>query len=53
MNYSYWTTLYESIFAKMYIFLVDKYFFAMFASNFFHGNKQKLQIKPAVHLFIY
>ena len=31
MNYSYPTTMYESIFAQMYIFIVEKYFFAIFA----------------------
>ena len=31
MNYSYLTTMYESIFTRMYTILVEKYFFAIFA----------------------
>ena len=34
MNYCYPTTMYESIFAQMYVFLVEKYFFLQFLIHF-------------------
>ena len=40
INYSYPTTLYESVFAKMYIFLLD--FFLQFLLNFIFMVKAKL-----------
>ena len=42
MNYSSLTTMYESMFTEMYIFLVEKYFFAILAKINFQGKKQKL-----------
>ena len=41
MNYSYSTTMYESVIAKIYIFVVEKYFFANFAL-FFHGKMKNV-----------
>ena len=41
MNYSSLTTMYESIFAKINIFLVEKYFLEFWLKKF-HGKKQKL-----------
>ena len=35
INYSYWTTMYESSFAQMYIFLVEKYFLQFLLQNCF------------------
>ena len=35
MNYNYSTTIYRSIFAQMYKFLVEKYLFAIFADELF------------------
>ena len=42
MNYSSLTTMYESMVTQMYIFLVEKYFFAILAKTNFHGKQQKL-----------
>ena len=39
-NYSYQTTMYESMLAKMYVFLVLYIIFAFYHENFF---KQKLE----------
>ena len=35
MNYNYPTTIYRSIFAQMYKFLVEKYIFTIFAYELF------------------
>ena len=51
MNYSSLTTMYESIFAQMYIFLVEKYIFAILAKKDFHGKKEKKSIIPEMHIF--
>ena len=42
LNYSYSTTIYDSIFAQMYISGRKKIFFAIFAYNLFHDKKQNL-----------
>ena len=44
-NYNYSTTIYESILAKIHLFMVEKHFFCNFCLNFFHGKKQKLNKK--------
>ena len=41
MNYNYLTTIFRSIFAQMYKFLVEKYIFTIFAYEFF---KVKIKI---------
>ena len=51
MNYNYSTTIFESIFAKIHLFMVVKHFIAIFADFFFHGKKQKLEIIPEIHIF--
>ena len=51
MNYSNSTKMYEIIFAQMYIFLVEKYFFCNFCFKLFRGKKQKMQIIPEMHTF--
>ena len=38
LNYNYSTSIYESIFAKIHLFMVEKHFCLFF----FHGKKQKL-----------
>ena len=47
MNYNYPTTIFRSIFAQMYKFLVEKYIFTIFAYELF---KVKLKKKiPEIH----
>ena len=50
MNYSYLTTMYESILAQMYVFLVLFIFFAFYHQKHF---KQKLQKKIFYHKYVY
>ena len=40
MNYGFLTTIYESIFAQMYILLVEKYVLQFWLKNF-HSKKEK------------
>ena len=49
MNYRYSTTMHESIFGQMYIFLED-FFFCNFCLTSFHGKKQK-NVIPEMHAF--
>ena len=41
MNYNYLTTIFRSIFAKMYKFLAEKYIFTIFAYDFFNVKIKK------------
>ena len=41
MNYGFLTTIYESIFAQMYILLVEKYVLQCWLKNF-HSKKEKI-----------
>ena len=51
MDYSSLTTMYESMFAQMYIFLVEKYFLQFWLKMNFHGKKQNMYIIPEIHTF--
>ena len=46
MNYNYLTTIFRSIFAQMYKFLVEKYIFTIFAFELF-----KVKIIPEINIF--
>ena len=42
MNYYYPTTIFRSIFAQMYKFLVEKYIFTIFANDLFKIKMKKM-----------
>ena len=44
MNYNYPTTIFRSIFAQMYKFLVEKYIFTIFAHEFFKVKIKKCKL---------
>ena len=46
MNYNYQTTIWRSIFAQMYKFLVENIFFSIFPNEFF-----MVKIIPEIHIF--
>ena len=48
MNYNYLTTIYESVYAKMYKFLVEKYIFPIFAYKFFMVKTKTCKKNPDI-----
>ena len=50
MNCNYLTTIWESIFAQMYKFLVEQYIFYNFCLKLFQGQRQKIEKIQEIHI---
>ena len=52
LNYNYPTTIFRSIFARMYNFSGRNIYIYNFYLRTFQGQNEKLQIIPEIHIFL-